>query len=89
MVLSPCDDPPIRIGNSDSFEVRIPGNRWFGKLAAELVKKGSNWSLVAKSPFWNPVFVGKSKVAKRRKLNSGITFRVGTHKIRFSSGETD
>ena len=69
--------------------MRIPGNRWFGKLAAELVKKGSNWSLVAKSPFWNPVFVGKSKVAKRRKLNSGITFRVGTHKIRFSSGETD
>lgn len=87
IVLVPCDDPPIRIGMNDAFEVRIPGNKWFGKCAAEVVKNGSNWALIAKSPFWNPVFVGKSKVAKRRKLSNGTTIRVGEHKLRFSLGE--
>ncbi len=87
IVVIPCANPPIRIGNSDSFEVRIPGNRWIGRMAAELIKQGDKWFLVAKSPFWNPVFVGKSKVSKRRKLNSGTTFRVGEHKLRFSAGE--
>lgn len=88
IVLVPCDDPPIRIGYVDACEVRIPGNKWLGRLAAELVKQGGSWSLVAKSPFWSPVFVGKSKVTKRRKLPSGTTIRVGEHKIRFSGGET-
>ena len=88
IVLIPCDNPPVRIGYSDSYEVRIPGSKWLGKLAAELVHQGPSWSLVAKSPFWSPVYVGKGKVSRRRKLSNGTTFRVGEHKIRFSAGET-
>jgi predicted component of type VI protein secretion system len=88
IVVIPCAEPPVRVGHSDSFEVRIPGSKWVGRLAAELVKQKDSWFLVAKSPFWNPVFVGKSKVSKRRKLVDGTTFRVGEHKLRFSSGES-
>lgn len=83
------DDPPVRIGHHDACEVRLPGNKWFGKLAAEIVKNGSSWALVARSPFWNPVFVGQSKVQKKRKLNTGTTIKAGELKLRFSLGEEE
>ena len=85
--LVPLVQPPIRIGNDDAFEVRLPGSRWFGKLAGELVEEKGKWWLVARSPFWNPLSVGKSKVKQRRRLNNGATITAGDLKLRFSLGD--
>ncbi len=87
--LVPLDDPPIRIGNHDECEIRMPGNKWFGKVAAEIVQNGKSWVLVARSPFWNPVFVGQSKVQKKRKLSTGTMIKAGELKLRFSLGEQE
>jgi pSer/pThr/pTyr-binding forkhead associated (FHA) protein len=87
--LIPVGDEPLLIGHRPDCKVRLEGSRWFGKLAASVIREGEQHWLVAHSPFWNPVVVGSSKVQKRRKLKDGGRFTVGDVKARFSLGEQD
>lgn len=85
--LVPLDAPPILIGHTEDCRVRLPGNRWFGRVACSLEARKGQWWLHAKSPFWNPVRIGQSKVTKKRKLVDGTVFQAGKLKLRFSLGE--
>jgi hypothetical protein len=85
--LVPLADPPVLIGHTEECRVRLPGSRWFGRIAAELYEEGDVWTVRAGSPFWNPIKVGATKVRKSRKLNSGAVIVVGELKIRYSAGE--
>lgn len=87
--LVPLVDGGLHIGHTGQCKIRLPGNRWFGKVAASVTEVNGKWWLVARAPFWNPVYVGNSKVAKKRKLRTGTTIRVGELKVRFSLGEQE
>ncbi len=87
LTIVPLDSPPVLIGHTDDCLVRLPGNRWFGRVACSLENRKGQWWLHARSPFWNPVKVGASKVAKKRKLADGTVFQAGALKLRFSLGE--
>lgn len=85
--LVPLDGPPILIGHTDECRIRLQGSKWFGRIAAALDKDAGQWWIHARSPFWNPVQVGGSKLSKKRKLNNGATIVAGDLKFRFSLGE--
>ena len=85
--LVPLDSPPVLIGHTEDCRVRLPGNRWFGRVACSLEQRKGQWWLHAQSPFWNPVKIGASKVTKKRKLVDGTVFQAGRLKVRFSLGE--
>jgi len=85
--LVPLEAPPVLIGHTDACRVRLPGNRWFGRVACSLEARKGQWWLHARSPFWNPVKIGKSKVSKKRKLVDGTVIQAGKLKLRFSLGE--
>ncbi|MCP4870018.1 MAG: FHA domain-containing protein [Proteobacteria bacterium] len=85
--LVPLDEPPILIGHTDECRIRLKGSKWFGRIAAAMDKDGGTWWIHARSPFWNPVQVGGSKLAKKRKLTNGATIVAGDLKFRFSIGE--
>jgi len=87
LVLVPLVDPPVLVGFTDQCQVRLKGSRWFGKIAAALVEEGGAWWLQARSPFWNTVTVGSSKVRRKLKLTTGQTISVRELKARFSTGE--
>lgn len=87
--LVPLDEPVIRVGHTDDCHVRLRGRRFLGKIAATFELRKGHWWIVAQSPFWNPVKVGKSKLKKRRKLRRATTIRAGSLTIRFSLGESD
>ncbi len=75
------------IGHTDDCEIRLKGSRWLGRVAASLERRREIWWIHAKSPFWNPVKVGGSKLQKKRKLRTPTVIRIGDLKIRFSPGE--
>lgn len=81
------DKTPALIGWTDECLVRLPGNKWFGKVAARIEKRKGKWWIHAGSPFWSPVQVGNSKLQKKRKLTGNAVIAVGKVKIRFSTGE--
>jgi len=85
--LVPLDAPPILIGHTDECRIQLKGSRWFGRIAAAMDKEGDVWWIHARSPFWNPVQVGGSKLSKKRKLQNGATITAGDLKFRFSIGE--
>lgn len=87
LTIVPLESPPILIGHTDECLVRLPGNRWFGRVCCSLEKRKGQWWIHARSPFWNPVRVGASKVTKKRKLSDGTVFQAGRLKLRFSLGE--
>ena len=87
LTLVPLEAPPILIGHTEDCRIRLPGNRWFGRVACSLERRKGHWWLHARSPFWNPVKVGASKVSKKRKLSDGTVFQAGRLKLRFSLGE--
>jgi len=80
-------EPVYLIGHTDECRVRLKGKRWLGRIAASLEERKGSWWIHAKSPFWNPVKVGGSKLQKKRKLRTATIIRVGEVKIRFSPGE--
>jgi pSer/pThr/pTyr-binding forkhead associated (FHA) protein len=87
IVLVPLTDPPVLVGYTDECSVRLKGSRWFGKVAAVFVKEGEAWWIHARSPFWNTVVVGSTRVRRKLKLSTGVTIAVADLKARFSLGE--
>jgi predicted component of type VI protein secretion system len=85
--LIPIELSPARIGHTDECLVRLPGTRWFGRIAAELSLRAGQWWIVARSPRWNPIVVDGSRVKKQRKIGAGSTISVAGLKLRFSPGE--
>lgn len=85
--LVPLADPPVLVGYTDDCAIRLSGRRWFGKVAAAFAQEGEAWWIQARSPFWNTVTVGSSRVRKKLKLSTGVTITVGDLKARFSMGE--
>lgn len=85
--LIPVTEPPVLIGHTDECRVRLPGSPWFGKVAASIEQEGGKWIVVARSPFWNPVLVGTSKLRVKRALAEGVVLTVKERKFRFSLGE--
>ncbi len=81
------DDEVYLVGHTDDCRVRLKGRRWFGRIAASLEKRKGIWWIHARSPFWNPVRIGGSKLQKKRKLRTPTVIRIGELKIRFSPGE--
>lgn len=87
IVLVPLTQAPVLVGYTPECPVRLKGKRWFGKVAAAFIQEGEAWWIQARSPFWNTVMVGSSKIRKKRKLATGDTIAVGDLKARFSAGE--
>ena len=87
IALVPLAHPPVLIGFTDACAVRLSGSRWFGKVAAALYEEGGVWWIQARSPFWNTVTVGSTRVRKKMKLKTGSTVTVADLKARFSEGE--
>ena len=75
------------VGHTEECRVRLKGTRWLGRIAASLERRKGIWWIHAKSPFWNPVKVGGSKLQKKRKMRTPTVIRIGELKIRFSPGE--
>ncbi len=86
--LLPLGEPPIRIGHSDACAIRLPGFKWFGRVAATLVRQAGGWCLVPESPFWNPVLLPDGKLTRIRQLEEGdeLTFKGAT--IVYHRGES-
>lgn len=85
--LVPVEGDEILIGHTDYCRVRLEGNKIFGKVAALVRRDGRNFFIAPKSAFWNPVFMGKRKLAKEKKLNDNAVFTVRGLRIKFSLGE--
>ncbi len=81
------DEALYLIGHTSECRIRLKGKRWLGKVAASLKKRRGIWWIHARSPFWNPVRVGGSKLQKKRKLRTPSIIHAGDLKIRFSPGE--
>ena len=79
--------PPILVGYSDSCQVRVPGDKWFGKVACTLEQRKGKWWIHARAPFWSPVEVAGSRLAKKRQLADNTVIAVGSLRLRFSLGE--
>jgi hypothetical protein len=81
------NDAVYFIGHTDECRIRLKGARWLGRIAASLEERKGIWWIHARSPFWNPVKVGRSKLQKKRKLSTTTVISAGELKIRFSPGE--
>jgi pSer/pThr/pTyr-binding forkhead associated (FHA) protein len=89
IAIVPLKGGKASIGHGDGHSLKLPGSRWFGAHAATVAQDDDKFWIVARSPFWNPVQVGASKVRKKRKLRDGDTITAAGVKIRFSVGEQD
>ena len=87
IALVPLVQSPVLVGYTKECPVRLKGSRWFGKVAAAFVKDGESWWIQARSPFWNTVVVGSTRVRRKLKLSTGVTITVADLKARFSLGE--
>ena len=79
----------VLIGHTDACGVRLPGRKWFGKIAGRLTNEAGRWHITPESPFWNPIWVGDedNKLAKNRMLEDRELFEVGGLTFVYRRGE--
>jgi len=83
-------ESPILIGHTESCGVRLPGRKWFGKVAGRLTNEAGRWHLTPESLFWNPIWFGGEdghKLTKIRMLEDGEMFEVGDLTFVYRKGE--
>lgn len=81
------DEPPVRVGNDPGCQVRLPGWKLLGRLAATLVQQAGGWCLVPESPVWNPIRQGGARLRRIRQLESGDELCFRGASIVFRKGE--
>ena len=86
--LLPLGEPPIRVGHSDACGIRLPGSKWFGRVAATLVRQAAGWCLVPEATFWNPVHFGGAKLTRIRQLEEGDEFTFKGAVLVYHKGES-
>ncbi len=80
-------NPPVLVGHTAACAIRLPGRRFFGKIAASLVQQSGGWCLVPESPFWSPVLLDDQKIERIRRLEAGDWLYLRGAELVYSSGE--
>lgn len=82
-------DSMVLIGHTDACGVRLPGRKWFGKIAGHLSNEAGRWHLSPRSTFWNPIWMGEDgdKLEKIRMLEDGELFEAGGLRFVYRRGE--
>ncbi len=80
-------NPPVLVGHTAACAIRLPGRRFFGKIAASLVQQSGGWCLVPESPFWSPVLLDDQKIERIRRLEAGDWLYLRGAELVYSAGE--
>lgn len=84
-------ESPALIGHTDECVVRLPGRKWFGRVAGRLSNEAGHWHITPESPFWNPIWLGEDgdqyKLEKIRMLEDQEVFEAGGLRFVYRKGE--
>ncbi len=81
-------DSPMLVGWTDERGVRLPGRKWFGRIAGRLSNEAGHWHLTPESPFWSPIWMGDGyRLEKIRMLEDREVFEVGGLRFVYRRGE--
>ncbi len=82
-------ESPALIGHTDACTVRLPGRKWFGRIAGRLSNEAGRWHIAPESTFWNPIWMGEDeyRLEKIRMLEDREMFEVGGLRFVYRKGE--